>query len=521
MATVFRGPLLSGKLERAPLYGLLVIAVPSLLCTTLAPVLAIPLPLSSAKSFPLQAQVRPGLFPNADTSHGTPKTLLPPDPRQKFLPLQFAPQSKWGLFPNADTSHGTPKTLLPPDPRQRFLALHLPPQSKPGLYPYQDTTQDQPLTLKAPPAPFTIAPPLVPQLHWWQPRDSSAGIPKTLLEELRTAPFVVLQQEAIDRAFGVTDTSRGTPETLFPVAVVANPFPTAPQPCTPQNQWQPADSSASVPKTLKDEATLPFGVLQQTPPDRVRPVTDTSVGSSPSLLTTPLPPVGKAEVGLAYFLRQPADTSQGLALILTAAGNVDRVVTVPPANITFAGQPPTVINTSVVAEELGGIGGRHELRRHRRIVVEIDGELFEVRSEQEGIRLLQQARELAQATADHAATAAVAKAEKSRRPQTRARALAMRVPTLKLVDADYSDADVQRMQAQVDAARVAIEETYARAMRMAQAAFIANRDRDEEDTVAALLFDAQEEEALVRELIDRLGMSQGKRKTTKSNNERS
>ena len=80
---------------------------------------------------------------------------------------------------------------------------------------------------------------------------------------------------------------------LNPPPVLAAPSFNPPTWSPPKFQWQPEDASASTPKTLYADLTLPTFNASQFLVDRLRPVTDTTQSSPIELLTfvvVPLPP---------------------------------------------------------------------------------------------------------------------------------------------------------------------------------------------------------------------------------------
>jgi hypothetical protein len=107
------------------------------------------------------------------------------------------------------------------------------------------------------------------------------------------------------------DTSRGTPKTLF--ADAARPSFDAPT-FAPQHPPRALnqDSSKGIPKTLYADSANPVSNKPHTAPDRIRPGTDTSKGSTQALLA----PVGSPPFVPAPFVgpqtvrRNLADTSQ-------------------------------------------------------------------------------------------------------------------------------------------------------------------------------------------------------------------
>jgi hypothetical protein len=131
----------------------------------------------------------------------------------------------------------------------------------------------------------------------------------------------------------------------------------------------------------------------------------------------------------------------------------------------------------VVQTEVAAGRSTKKHRRTHRYEVEIDGEIFEVRSAAEATQLLAHAREMARVTADRA----VAQAE-SKQPEDEAIAVAPPVIRLRREQSTASDYLMQRIQAQVEATQAAIEAIYALAMRQS-----AQARHDDEDAVMALL----------------------------------
>ena len=144
--------------------------------------------------------------------------------------------------------------------------------------------------------------------------------------------------------------------------------------------------------------------------------------------------------------------------------------------------PP--VTPPATTPDVGGIGRGHGRRRHR-ITVEIDGQEFEVRSQQEGIELLMQARKLAEQAAQAAAERAAAKAASKAKPAAQQRALAIPVPEITLSGDDGSEL-AQQMQASVDAANAHIEAVYQAAMAVARRRAM-EMIQDEEDAITLLL----------------------------------
>ena len=143
------------------------------------------------------------------------------------------------------------------------------------------------------------------------------------------------------------------------------------------------------------------------------------------------------------------------------------------------------INPPPLVTPTGGIGRVARRRLRHKIEVEIDGEVFEVRSEAEGVELLRRAREAAKEAARRAADAAAAKAATKESPAAVKRALTIPVPLLRVIRPDYSDQLTQAIQAQIEAARADIERDYALAMQLARAYY--ERELDDEEVTILLL----------------------------------
>src|SRR6184192_1175682 len=113
MADILRSPLFATRREVAPVHRLSVFVWPSLLTTVLAVAGQIPLPLGAAHAMPLQIQRQPHqLVQNADTSHGTPKTLTADKQLPFFVSPHFTPHPRRpAQWLNPSTTAGTPKTL--------------------------------------------------------------------------------------------------------------------------------------------------------------------------------------------------------------------------------------------------------------------------------------------------------------------------------------------------------------------------------------------------------------------------
>lgn len=233
MANIFRGPLYVARREVAPVLQLGALAVTSLLATTLA---TSPLPVG-AQSFPLQVEVKAGLNPNPDTSHGTPKTLIA-DAQLPFAVLQQTAPDR--VRPVVDASQETPLALL-------TVVL---------------------------PAPFVPVLHSAPARSLWMPADESSGSAKPLIPDKQAPFFVAPQFGPVAKPYLPFDTTLELSSVLR--AVVVAPFVPGPHYPPPRLMWLPADESSGTAKGLIPDKQLPFSNLQQTPPDAIRPVWDTS-----------------------------------------------------------------------------------------------------------------------------------------------------------------------------------------------------------------------------------------------------
>lgn len=369
--------------------------VSNLLTTTLVAA-AIALPLSAGRSLPLQ-QHHPSKAKqlNADTSRGTPKTLIADSRKAQPLPLQHAPQHpgvRGQLVPQTtagsplalrapvvaappivpvpslqvaryawqpgDTSQDAPRFLLV-DP----LASGVPDFQAPLRYPYgvSDTSWRNVAALDVVQTP--VVPSLLVSVQLLRTLDdTSAGTPKALTTDA-TLPFDGLQQNPPQIGRVLSDTSRSAPQVLL--AVVQPPAP----PFVPASwlgvDWprQVQDTSHGVPKTLIADAIAPLDNAQIFQPLAPRNVVDTSAGSPKTLLVIPpLPPVVNPQVWAPDALRPVWDTSRGTPKALTAdatqpvvnaqgvqpqaprhladtsAGTARALLVVPPAPIAGAAQ---------------------------------------------------------------------------------------------------------------------------------------------------------------------------------------
>jgi hypothetical protein len=139
--------------------------------------------------------------------------------------------------------------------------------------------------------------------------------------------------------------------------------------------------------------------------------------------------------------------------------------------------PPPV--TPVVPTP-AGIGKR---RRRHRITVEIDGEVFEVSSLEEGRALLMRARAAANAAAQALAAKAAAKAGGKTKPAAVERAFVLKVPQVRVAgEAEW----LQALQASAEAAQADLDAIYAAAMIAARRHYEAMQ-QDEDEALTMLL----------------------------------
>ncbi len=135
------------------------------------------------------------------------------------------------------------------------------------------------------------------------------------------------------------------------------------------------------------------------------------------------------------------------------------------------------VTPPVVTPVVGGAGAR----RKRRILVKIDNETFEVRTDEEAVALLLQARQTAEQAAREVAAKVVAKSQAKAKPSAKRRALEVSAPKLVVVDPGYTDAFVQQVRAQVEAAQAAIAVIYR------QAVVDELREQEEDEVIMLLL----------------------------------
>jgi hypothetical protein len=248
-----------------------------------------------------------------DTTHGTPLVLTvavaaPFSPAASLL----VDRVRWQP---ADTSRSWPHFYEGDgdglDPFWQYEQQTAPDRVRPVA----DTSQGAFALVNAPvlpPVPTNLQQP-APQRFQFQPADTSRSTGKALYSDA-TTPFFIEPHTAPDRVRPVADTSQSVSEVLLPAPPPLLPPGQATPQSAPQRVWfQPADTSQSSAKATYADTTLPVQDYQQTPPDRVRAVADTSQ-SAYALINAPAPtaPAGQATPQSApqRFQFQPADTSQ-------------------------------------------------------------------------------------------------------------------------------------------------------------------------------------------------------------------
>jgi hypothetical protein len=130
--------------------------------------------------------------------------------------------------------------------------------------------------------------------------------------------------------------------------------------------------------------------------------------------------------------------------------------------------------------------GSGKRERQRRIIVEIDGEEFTVRSEAEAQALLNQAHELARGQAQVAAKSALNRARKIKRKTggLRLPTLEVAIPEIRLRTPDPAIAEM------VQAAQRAMDEIYLREAQIVEMTYLARIEldaQDDEDVITLLL----------------------------------
>jgi hypothetical protein len=113
-----------------------------------------------------------------------------------------------------------------------------------------------------------------------------------------------------------------------------------------------------------------------------------------------------------------------------AAGDI---ISQDPAAAVEAPEGSTVtITVSLGEAPESSLGGVHKKRKRRKLFVEIDGQQFTVRSETEAAQLLQQARALAERSAEKAATTAESNVRRIARRTGSVPALKVKAPDIRV-----------------------------------------------------------------------------------------
>lgn len=328
MANIFRGPLVVGRRDPPIQNNATLIVGPSLLATTLAIAAAIPLPLGAAHLGPPTQghNSAPRNFVNADTSRGTPKTLIADSKTAQFLTPQLAPQLHGrNEFLNADTSRGTPKSL--------YADATTPANNRTASAPAvlrlgADTSQDIPTALFALTAAPLVNSPASFGAHWVRRLeirgDSSQGTPKALTID-GSAPLFNAPYLTTDRIKPVADTSLSSPLALVTPVVVTTSVTRGPLIVGRRDMpvQRAVDTSRSTPVTLFPGAVVaprvnaPGYTVDWA--QKIALGADTSKGIPKAFL---LDDVASAQMGealpLVPFPHKQTDTSQGQSLALRA-----------------------------------------------------------------------------------------------------------------------------------------------------------------------------------------------------------
>jgi hypothetical protein len=202
-----------------------------------------------------------------DTSRGTPVELFP------VIAAALPPGTEtWVSVPTylwktADTSAGTPKTLIRDAQAPVFNPAWVPPNAAPvaGWIP-ANTSAGTALGLKAVIVPVpvgTVAPFLGPQRFWWQPPDESCGMPKTLFADAQL-PIRNPIYNAPDLVRSVVNTA----QSAYPLTHVVVLVPLPPGDATPTflPQWTWINANTTVQTNFVLPPILPPPTLGP-PPD--------------------------------------------------------------------------------------------------------------------------------------------------------------------------------------------------------------------------------------------------------------
>jgi hypothetical protein len=155
-----------------------------------------------------------------------------------------------------------------------------------------------------------------------------------------------------------------------------------------------------------------------------------------------------------------------------------QLIDATPGTWTWAGTIQGIVGAITVQQDLGA-GGVAKRKYRKRFVVEVDGELFEVRSEQEAVNVLEQLVELAKKQAE----VTVERAQKAnKRPKRKVLSDARKSLVIPKVEANRWLSDM------ADQAMIRIEEIYEDALRIIEiGALLKKRDDDDEDEIETIL----------------------------------
>lgn len=322
---------------------------------------------------------------NQDESSGSPKGLLKDAQLPVFVVPHFAPNVKpIAQWLPADTTQDTPKGLTTDKQLPFFVSTNpaRPQQHRDESAP-DDTTQQFSLVLRTVvAAPFVPGPSFqVPQLlslgadtsqdtplsilsglppggsvslsplrYWWQPDDSSAGIPKPAFADA-TAPTFVAPQFQIYWLRPVMDSSSGTPKGLITDAALPVRVPTY---GSPEPRRSVVDTSAGSPAGLR-AAVAPIVPVQGLSVDRRATLADTSLGMAAPLraVVPPLPPGAVVYVSPAWSWWQALDVSMSSAKTLYV--DVKPAIATPSDRaVGGVSVSDVALSTMTVADRLAG-----------------------------------------------------------------------------------------------------------------------------------------------------------------------
>lgn len=328
----------------------------------------------------------------------------------------------------------------------------------------EDTSQGSALTLQVVAPPVVVSQGPSTQRRPWQPADTSQESGKVLIPDAQLPVGESATWAPVALVRNVVDTTQKQPITLQ-VIVVPPPIVNAVG-YGPVHRWfQPFDGSEGTAKVLIPDQQFPVGEnVQLTPPDRRRPVADTS-GSTPVGLFPDVLPIGESVwIGPHRVPVLPADTTRGAyatfyppAAILPPPPGLSLVLPSPAfvwaVTNTTAESPPVAIQGVLPPVDIPyvqppqGTGG-HGKPHRKRHYVEIEGQYFEVRDHEHAVEILTALHEAAKESAPKAVKEAAATAKE------------VVVPRMAVVKPDRRVPFVKDLQVQVDAANAQLEQTY-------------------------------------------------------------